>query len=127
MIEWPPLSPYLRSGQRRASARGCRSVTLVTDRAVIADAVAKGVFILGPHRGMALIERLPDIEGAIVGAANEVLVSSVSGTGSRYWPRRPTPRSCYFRVAVRPLVPAIPCITLSSTRPMSLTVPLRER
>ena len=57
-------------------ARGCRSVTLVTDRAVIADAVAKGVFILGPHRGMALIERLPDIEGVIVGAANEVLVSS---------------------------------------------------
>ena len=29
-------------------ARGCRSVTLVTERAVIADALAKGVFILGP-------------------------------------------------------------------------------
>ena len=57
-------------------ARGCRSVTLVTGRAVIADALAKGVFVLGPDAGMALIERLPDVEGVIVGAENEVLVSS---------------------------------------------------
>ena len=56
-------------------ARGCRSVTLVTDRAVIADALAKGVFILGPSAGMALIERLPHVEGVIVSARNEVLVS----------------------------------------------------
>ena len=39
-------------------ARGCRSVTLVTGRAVIADALAKGVFILGPEAGMRLIEVL---------------------------------------------------------------------
>lgn len=57
-------------------ARGCRSVTLVTGRAVIADALAKGVFILGPDEGMALIERLPDVEGVIVSAKNEVLISS---------------------------------------------------
>ena len=57
-------------------ARGCRSVTLVTDRAVLADALAKGVFILGPQAGMALIERLPHVEGVIVSATNEVLVSS---------------------------------------------------
>jgi len=57
-------------------ARLCRSVTMVTDRAVLADALAKGVFILGPEAGMALIERLPDVEGVIVSAANNVLVSS---------------------------------------------------
>jgi len=56
-------------------ARGCRSVTLVTDRAVLADALAKGVFILGPQAGMALIERLPHVEGVIVSSTNEVLVS----------------------------------------------------
>jgi FAD:protein FMN transferase len=56
-------------------ARECRSVTLVTDRAVIADALAKGVFILGPKAGMALIERVPHVEGVIVSARNEVLVS----------------------------------------------------
>jgi thiamine biosynthesis lipoprotein len=57
-------------------ARGCRSVTLVTERAVLADALAKGVFILGASDGMALIERLPGVEGVIVSATNEVLVSS---------------------------------------------------
>jgi thiamine biosynthesis lipoprotein len=57
-------------------ARECRSVTLVTNRAVIADALAKGVFILGPVAGMRLIERLPDVEGVIVSSRNEVLVSS---------------------------------------------------
>jgi thiamine biosynthesis lipoprotein len=57
-------------------AGGCRSVTLVTKRAVLADAIAKGVFILGPERGMALIERLPDVEGVIVSSRNDVLVSS---------------------------------------------------
>jgi thiamine biosynthesis lipoprotein len=63
----------LQTGQ---PARGCRSVTLVTGRAVIADALAKGVFILGPEKGMALIERLPGVEGVIVSSKNEVLVSS---------------------------------------------------
>ena len=43
---------------------------------MIADALAKGVFVLGPDAGMALIERLPDVEGVIVSARNEVLVSS---------------------------------------------------
>jgi thiamine biosynthesis lipoprotein len=57
-------------------ARGCRSVTLVTDRAVIADALAKGVFVLGPDLGMALIERTPGVQGVIVSARNEVLISS---------------------------------------------------
>lgn len=57
-------------------ARGCRSVTLITDQAVIADALAKGVFVLGPTDGMALIEKLPNVEGVIVSSRNEVLVSS---------------------------------------------------
>jgi thiamine biosynthesis lipoprotein len=57
-------------------ARACRSVTLVTDRAVIADALAKGVFILGPSAGMALIERTKGVQGVIVSASNEVLISS---------------------------------------------------
>ena len=57
-------------------ARGCRSVTIVTDRATIADGLSTGVFALGPADGMALIERLPHVEGVIVTAKNEVLVSS---------------------------------------------------
>lgn len=57
-------------------ARGARSVTIVTDRAVLADALSTGVFVAGPDAGMALIERLPDVEGVIVTAENQVLVSS---------------------------------------------------
>jgi thiamine biosynthesis lipoprotein len=57
-------------------ARLCRSVTIAAESPVLADAVAKGVFILGPDKGMALVERLPRLEAVIVTAKNEVLVSS---------------------------------------------------
>jgi thiamine biosynthesis lipoprotein len=57
-------------------ARGCRSVTIVADRPTLADGLSTGVFALGPDAGMALIERLPHVEGVIVSAKNEVLVSS---------------------------------------------------
>ncbi|HEX6164183.1 MAG TPA: FAD:protein FMN transferase [Vicinamibacterales bacterium] len=57
-------------------AMGCRSVTIVTNRAVMADVLSTGVFILGPGEGMKLIEQLPGVEGVIVTAGNEVLVSS---------------------------------------------------
>lgn len=55
---------------------GCRSVTIMTGSATVADGLSTGVFILGPEAGMALIERLPGVEGVIVGANNAVLVSS---------------------------------------------------
>jgi thiamine biosynthesis lipoprotein len=57
-------------------ARGCRSVTIVAGSATIADGLSTGVFILGPEAGMALIERLPEVEGVIVSGDNRVLVSS---------------------------------------------------
>jgi thiamine biosynthesis lipoprotein len=57
-------------------ARLSRSVTIVAASPVVADGLSTGVFILGPEKGMALIERLPDVEGVIVSANNEVLVSS---------------------------------------------------
>jgi thiamine biosynthesis lipoprotein len=57
-------------------ARGSRSVTIVTARAILADALSTGVFVAGPDAGLALIERLPDVEGVIVTAANQVLISS---------------------------------------------------
>ncbi|MBP7779759.1 MAG: FAD:protein FMN transferase [Acidobacteria bacterium] len=57
-------------------ARGTRSVTIVTREATWADGLSTGVFILGPERGMALVERLPGVEAVIVTAASEVRVSS---------------------------------------------------
>jgi len=76
---------FVRNGQRYhhildpatgEPARGTRSVTIVANRAVLADGLSTGVFILGPGAGMALIERLPDVEGVIVSDTNQVLISS---------------------------------------------------
>jgi thiamine biosynthesis lipoprotein len=57
-------------------AQGCRSVTIVARTATLADALDTGIFILGPEKGMALIERLNGVEGVIVTSSNNVLVSS---------------------------------------------------
>jgi thiamine biosynthesis lipoprotein len=57
-------------------ARRSRSVTIVANLAATADGLSTGVFIMGPEAGMALIERLPDVEGVIVSGRNEVLISS---------------------------------------------------
>ena len=67
---------HLIDPDRGEPAHGCRSVTIVTNRAVIADVLSTGVFIMGPGDGMALIEKLPDVEGVIVTSGNQVLVSS---------------------------------------------------
>ena len=44
--------------------------------ATLAEGLTKGVFILGPKDGMALVERLPDVEAVVVTDSNDVLVSS---------------------------------------------------
>jgi thiamine biosynthesis lipoprotein len=67
---------HILDPDRGEPAAGCRSVTIVSDRAVVADGLSTGIFVLGPEKGMALIERLPHAEGVIVTAANQVLVSS---------------------------------------------------
>lgn len=57
-------------------ARGTRSVTIVAGTSVLADAMSTGVFVMGPSRGMALVERLPGVEGVIVSDHNAVTVSA---------------------------------------------------
>jgi thiamine biosynthesis lipoprotein len=57
-------------------ARGARSATIVANTAAVADGLSTGVFIMGADAGMALIERLPEVEGVIVSAKNEILISS---------------------------------------------------
>jgi thiamine biosynthesis lipoprotein len=57
-------------------AQLARSASIMARTSTIADGLATGVFVLGPERGMALIERLHDVEGAIIGADNQVHVSS---------------------------------------------------
>ena len=53
-----------------------QSVTVVAGTGVLADGLDTGIFVMGPEKGMALIERLPRVEGVIVGADGTVSVSS---------------------------------------------------
>ncbi|TLY25737.1 MAG: FAD:protein FMN transferase [Nitrospirae bacterium] len=56
-------------------ARLCRSVTIIAPDATTADALATGVFVMGPVRGMALVERL-GLGAVIVDAQGMVIVSA---------------------------------------------------
>jgi FAD:protein FMN transferase len=57
-------------------ARGCQSVTVIAKEGMMADGLDTGIFVLGPENGMALVERLPDVEAIIVDANGTLLVSS---------------------------------------------------
>lgn len=56
-------------------AQGCISVTVIAPTALEADALATGVFALGPEQGLALLERLPQVEGIIVTSEGQILKS----------------------------------------------------
>ena len=57
-------------------ARGCQSVTVIAREGALADGLDTGIFVLGPDRGMDLVERLPDVEAVIVDSEGRILVSS---------------------------------------------------
>lgn len=56
-------------------ATACRSVTVWAPDATTADAVDDAVFILGPERGLALVESLDGVGAVIVDANNQVFFS----------------------------------------------------
>jgi thiamine biosynthesis lipoprotein len=57
-------------------ARSCQSVTVIAREGVWADGLDTGIFVMGPERGMELVERLPDVEAIIVDKDGRLLVSS---------------------------------------------------
>ena len=57
-------------------ARDCQTVSVVAASVAEADALATAAFVLGPVKGLALLERLPDVEGLIVSATGEIEVTS---------------------------------------------------
>lgn len=67
---------HILDPQTLRPARQCRSVTVVATEGTVADGLDTGIFVMGPERGMALVERLPDVEAVIVDDAGRVLVSS---------------------------------------------------
>jgi thiamine biosynthesis lipoprotein len=58
-------------------ARRSVSATVIAERALDADALATGLFVMGPERGIALAERLSGIEALIIGP--DLSVHATSG------------------------------------------------
>jgi thiamine biosynthesis lipoprotein len=56
-------------------ATACRSVTIWAPDATTADGVDDAVFILGPERGLKLVESLEGVGAVIVDAKNRVFIS----------------------------------------------------
>jgi len=52
------------------------SATIVASTALAADALSTAVFVMGPVKGMQLIEELPGVEGILITVDLQVLVSS---------------------------------------------------
>lgn len=57
-------------------ARHCQSVSVIAKDGVWADGLDTGIFVMGPERGMALVERLEDVEAVIVDREGQVHISS---------------------------------------------------
>ena len=58
------------------SADGAWSVTILGDDATLTDALSTSVFVLGPERGLALIDRLPGVDAIIVDPQGRLLFSA---------------------------------------------------
>jgi len=57
-------------------ARELTSVTIIAKTAIEADALSTTIFVLGPLKGMALIEQLTGVEGILITPDLQVLISS---------------------------------------------------
>lgn len=57
------------------SARDVRSVTILGPQAMDTDALSTSVFVMGPKKGLELLDRLPGIEGIIVDQNGNLLFS----------------------------------------------------
>ncbi len=58
------------------SARMLRSVTIIGPDATTTDALSTSVFVLGPEKGLELVERLADIEAVLIDHDNRLHYSS---------------------------------------------------
>jgi thiamine biosynthesis lipoprotein len=57
-------------------AQQCRSVTIFCNKLIRADALATATFVLGPQKGMALVEGLPGVETMIIDRDGKISLSS---------------------------------------------------
>lgn len=70
-------------------ATGSRSVTILGPDTMTTDALSTAVFVLGPRKGMELVERLQGVEAVIVAADGGVTASQGVATGRLLPLKRP--------------------------------------
>lgn len=75
---------HILDPQSLQPARKCQSVTVIAAEGTVADGLDTGIFVLGPERGMALVERLPDVEAVIIDDQGRMTVSSGLRSRLRY-------------------------------------------
>lgn len=75
---------HILDPQSLQPARKCQSVTVIATEGTMADGLDTGIFVLGPERGMALVERLPDVEAVIIDDQGRMTVSSGLRTRLRF-------------------------------------------
>lgn len=67
---------HILDPQTLRPARICQSVTVIAKEGTVADGLDTGIFVLGPEQGMALVERLPNVEAIIIDDKGKMTVSS---------------------------------------------------
>ena len=67
---------HILDPQTLRPARSCQSVTVIGKEGVVVDGLDTGIFVLGPERGMALVERLSGVEAVIIDEQGRMTVSS---------------------------------------------------
>jgi thiamine biosynthesis lipoprotein len=67
---------HILDPQTLQPARSCQSVTVIGKEGVMVDGLDTGIFVLGPERGMALVERLSGVEAVIIDGQGRMTVSS---------------------------------------------------
>lgn len=60
-------------------ANGCEAVTVIAKDGLTSDALSTGIFVMGPEKGLELIEKLPGVEALIVDTTGTIHKSSGFG------------------------------------------------
>ena len=70
---------HIISGTTAAAAEGLSSVTIISENAIDADALATAVTVMGPEKGLALIEKIPQTEAILITSPPEQKFIKTSG------------------------------------------------
>lgn len=72
---------HIMNRKTGTSVEGLSSVTIIADNATDADALATSVSVMGPEKGLALIEKLPNVEAILMTSPPNPEILKTSGAG----------------------------------------------